>query len=417
MIRRSAFIAAVALLLSLMVHSLGVLFVSRGAPEEQVSQPETDVIAVGNAFEDIAETVSEPPPPEEAPAPEPPVETPAEPEQAEIPTSDALVASESPQDTLSPGMGPSQTVQPVTDESSNSELGVVNETNIAEPSDGENGESDERSGASPVTPEPTQQAPEGNPDTTTPPVETIVAETGSEVSEPAAPQPETSEQVAALPVPQSPVLPVTPTPEPSVIPVVPSESETTDPTPPEETVATEPEEATAPEDSEGSELAVALSLRPRLPTQRPEAEPQGVRDGSDQNSDPNAKPTQVIESPLTVYQRDGIDLTFSRRGRAVSGGIGSLGSTGPGNSDVTNYIGRVLVHLNNAPGVRVSARGSARVFFVINPDGSLARVDIFDSSGSPEIERAAKAQVQKAAPFPRPPDGKRRNVSFVYRID
>jgi len=73
------------------------------------------------------------------------------------------------------------------------------------------------------------------------------------------------------------------------------------------------------------------------------------------------------------------------------------------------------MHLNRATVVHVSGRGFARVLFQINPDGSLAWVDVIDSSGSDEIDRAAKAQVQNAAPFPRPPNGKSRKLSFAYR--
>lgn len=78
-------------------------------------------------------------------------------------------------------------------------------------------------------------------------------------------------------------------------------------------------------------------------------------------------------------------------------------------------MGLVLVHLNQSEPVYVSARGFAQVFFQIDPDGSLAWVDIVDTSGSAELERAAKEQVRRAAPFPRPPNGTSRKLSFYYQ--
>jgi protein TonB len=162
----------------------------------------------------------------------------------------------------------------------------------------------------------------------------------------------------------------------------------------------------------GSDLAVVASVRPLLSPPRPPAEPLGQSDGSTEFSELLSPP--LIESPLATYLRDGTNPIVRKNGKTQSGGLGFLDSRGPGNSDVTNYAGQVLVHLNRAPSVRVSAQGSARVFFEINPDGTLGRVDIIDSTGSQEINSAARAQIRSAAPFPRPPKGVIRRLSFTY---
>lgn len=169
-------------------------------------------------------------------------------------------------------------------------------------------------------------------------------------------------------------------------------------------------------DSDEVETAVLTSLRPRLPERRPESEQGGTGEAANRRSSLEA-PSTTIESPLAAYRRNGTDLTVKRGGGRLSGGLGFEGSGGTGNSDQTNYAGRVLVHLNRAPVVPVSGRGAARVLFVINPDGSLASVDVFDTTGSADIDRAAKAQIRTAAPFPPPPGGTRRTLSFVYRIN
>ena len=54
-------------------------------------------------------------------------------------------------------------------------------------------------------------------------------------------------------------------------------------------------------------------------------------------------------------------------------------------------------------------------FFEINPDGSVARIDIIESSGSKDIERAAKEQIRVAEPLPLPPNGNVRRMSLYYR--
>jgi len=112
MIRRSTAIATVAIVLSLMVHFVGLSFTSRVQPERRVEDPKNDVVALGNAFEDVAESLPEPVPPEKAPTPEPPAEAVPEPERAEVPSSEALVGSADPQRTASPDTGSAKAVQP-----------------------------------------------------------------------------------------------------------------------------------------------------------------------------------------------------------------------------------------------------------------------------------------------------------------
>lgn len=411
MIRRSTVIATVAIVLSLLVHFLGLSYTSRIQPERPAKDAKIDAVEMGNAFEDIAEAVSEPVPPESAPVPDPPVETLPEPEPefADTPTSEALVATADPQHVVSPDTGSAKAVQPDMIEPSEPEESGVTEPKTVEPARGHEATTAEAAVTPPVEPDTVAAAPKGKPDAGTQPIEAVAAE--SVLRSPIAPAPQ---RLAALPVPVAPALPVTPTPAPAAVPVIPVERDTIDPETPETTVEPVPENsetAKAEDESGGSDLAVTSSLRPRLPSRRPSAEPVGRLDGSTGPSDVRVAPSQLIESPLTTYQRDGIDLF----GGAQPGGLGFRGSRSAGNSDTTNYAGRVLVHLNRAPAIRVSALGYARVLFQINPDGTLAWVDIIDSTGSQEIERAAKAQVRNAAPFPRPPKGASRKLAFVYR--
>ncbi|WP_372570308.1 energy transducer TonB family protein [Ruegeria jejuensis] len=377
MIRRSAFVAVAALLVSVLGHLLFLSFTAADLVEPQAGVSPSDAVELGSAFEDFADAPPEPVQPEAAEVPEPPVEDTVEPEQAEIPTSDALVASADPQDVSSPDIGS----QPDAPEAEVSEP--------VEPSDAESGASEESTVAS-VEPETAVETPQE------PPAAGVEAADVPDADASSPPEPEVSVALSA--------------PDSAVVPVVPSESGLISAETPETIV--EPledgAEITTESESQESEQAVVVSKRPRLPSRRPSAEPLGTLNGFS-SFDNLLNPQQTVDSPLTLFQRDSVDAFASSRTQSRSGG------RGPGNSNVTNYAGQVLVHLNRAPAVYVRVRGFAQVFFEINPDGSLAWVDIVDSSGSPELERAAKEQVRRAVPFPPPPQGVSRKLSFYYQ--
>ncbi|WP_170401348.1 energy transducer TonB family protein [Ruegeria arenilitoris] len=383
MIRGSIVIAALAALLSLLLHLMGLGLTAPRLIQQPDAAGRGDSVELSNSFEDLVDTVAEPVESEPPEAPEPPVEEPPEPapEPAEIPTSEVHVASDDPQKTFSPDTGTSEILQPVAPEPVEAQAPESRDT-----TDGDKSASDEVEETPPVEVAEVAEAPEGSPEATEPAEETA-----------AAPEPIEAEQIAALPEPSE-------NPVPSIAPVVPSESETIEADIPATPAEPVPD---ADENSEEAEQALTSSIRPRLPDRRAQPEPpatlRGARDFSDLQY-----PTQEVESPLTTYRRQGKDLFTSGNSGTRSGG------RGPGNSDRTNYNGKVLVHLNRAPIVYTAARGFARVFFVINPDGTLAYVEVVDTNGSPDLERAAKAQVQAASPFPKPPGGVSRSLSFVY---
>lgn len=372
MIRRSAAVAAMAGLLSLLLHMTGLTVTMRHPPEPSDPQSRTDTVAMGTAFEDMAEPVSEPAPPDPAPVPEPPVQPTPDSAQAVTPTTEALVASQQPREVISPDSGDAQTVEP-------------------------------------VAPGPPDAAVTSSPETTAPApgAETATADTPPNGAPQATPQP-----VEATPAPapqQTAALtpPVAPTPADAAIPVVPVTPDTVDPVPQDSPDA--PEADTA--DPDATALAVATSPRPRLPQRRPTPEPEGQPDGTAAPGSLQTPPDQLIESPLTTYRRDGVDVIGGQTDGSRSSARGS------GNSNITNYAGQVLQQLNRAPAVRLSTQGFARVMFEINDDGTLAWVDIIDSSGSERVDLAAKMQVRNAAPFPPPPPGASRRMVFVYQTD
>lgn len=395
MIRRSSAIALTALILSLVAHLLGLTFTARGAFEPRAPAPALEEASVGTAFEDIADATPEPFEPETAPEPEPEAAPPPEPDLAETPTSRALVASENPQNTPVPDTGTAPVPRPDSTGPITPEIGDTATPDVVDPSAGNASEIADALITPPVGADEVTELAQGTPDAPNP----------AEV----APVPE---QFAALPAPVAPVSPISPN-----APVAPSPNLPTVPlAPSEETEITPESELDQPSESTTTNAAPSTSLRPPSPQRRADARQQGVDDGSPDLRALRLRPTELIESPLTAYQRDGTDLFAGRRGGAQSSGTGSQNFSGPGNATITNYAGQVLVHLNNVRPVAASARGWARVFFVINPDGSLESVDIIDGSGSIEVDRAARAHVRSAAPFPIPPGGRIRRLNFVYQI-
>ncbi|WP_282119667.1 energy transducer TonB family protein [Ruegeria atlantica] len=375
MIRRSVMIAVVAILVSLFLHLMGLSVTGQRLAEDAPGGQAPESIELSTTFEDLAEVVAEPIEPEPAEAPEPPVER--LPEEPEIPVSEALVASENPQEVYAPDIGEAEVVQPTATEPVEPDVAETENT-----SEGDAAASEDFDETPPVEAETATDVPEGIPEAVA-----IEPEVATEV-QPVSPQPQ---ELAALPV--------NPSPE-AAIPVVPLESEAIEPDDP-----VDPTEQDANEDV--TELAVTSSIRPQRPERQPTPERRGVLNGARDFSELQF-PSEVVESPLYAYRREGLDAFTSGSSGSRSGG------RGPGNSDTTNYAGEVLVHLNRAPPVFVAARGFAKVFFEINPDGTLAWVDVIDSSGSSDVDRAARAQVQAASPFPLPPGGVSRKLSFFY---
>ncbi|SFN82436.1 outer membrane transport energization protein TonB [Roseovarius lutimaris] len=389
MTRGSVFAAVAAILLSLLLHALGLSFTSSENRPSSNEDTASDLADAGGTFEDFAGTPAEPAAPEEASAPDPPSVTSPEQVIEETSTSQALVASDNPQNVISPDTGEVEVLEPDTAEPSESDVPAPE---TAERSGGEDDDLADLAISQPVEPETEPDAAEGAPDAT-----------DAQASE-----------VAPVSVTET-VSPVVPAPAPSPSPAILPEPQVQEPVQPEITVTSapdDPEILSAEEETDLTRSAVTTSLRP--PKERPSVAA-GQPNGTQPRSTRTRRSNGAIESPLTAYKRTGVDPFASRSGGSRSGTTGFSGARNPGNSSTTNYVGRVLVQLNRAPVVYPSAHGTAQVSFEINPDGTVAWVNILNSTGSGDIGRAASAQVRSAAPFPRPPDGTSQRLAFLYR--
>lgn len=371
MTRGSIYVAVTAVVLSLLLHALGLRVTSSDNQPPATEDRAADVTDVGRAFEDFAETTVETPAPEPASPPEPPSVTSPEPVTEHTPMTPALVASDNPQDVTAPDTGTVDVVEPDT----------------AEPSGGPDDRAEDMAVLTPLEPETAADTPDRAPDDPPDPVAPETLETATvPPAETVAPAPSPSAAISPDPEPLQPVLPeitLAPTPD-------------------------EPETLTAQDDEDVTQSAVTTSLRP--PKERPSPAASGAREGA-----PAGHSSGTIESPLAAYKRTGVDPFASTSGGARSGTSGFSGSRNPGNASTTNYVGRVLMQLNRSPVVYPSAQGTAQVSFAINPDGTVAWVSILASSGSSDIGRAASAQVRSAAPFPPPPQGTSPRLVFRYR--
>ncbi len=364
MIRRSALVAVAAVFLSLILHGMGLDLTFREHRSEPSAEAAPDVSDTGGTFADYADVATEP---------EQPSVTTPDPVIEEIPTSDARVASDNPQDVLVPDTGTAEVIEPDASEPLESESSV---SQAEEPSGTEDETTQELAALQPDDPTSEEATPETSPDAAEP--------LTSNVQEPEAISPDAS--------------------EPDQVPnaAAPLEAEPSEAEQPDIIVASRPEdpEILTPEDSEDlSRSAVTRSLRP--PQERPTAEDLGA--------------TAAAESQSDVYQRTGLELLALGGVSTASGSSQFSGSFGVGNATASNYAGEVLVRLNRAPKVYQSESGTAQVQFQIDPDGSVAWVRVLRSSGTQGINRAAAAQVRTAAPFPRPPTGNSVRLVFVYR--
>lgn len=83
-----------------------------------------------------------------------------------------------------------------------------------------------------------------------------------------------------------------------------------------------------------------------------------------------------------------------------------------GNAAVSNYPGQVMRRISRVPKPRINSRGTTVVAFSISSGGGLAGVAVARSSGSAALDQAAVRVIRKAAPFPKPPRGARRQFSI-----
>ncbi len=226
------------------------------------------------------------------------------------------------------------------------------------------------------------------------------------------------ETVSAEPVEVTPIVPepvtVEPIPQEPEPPKVEEElvEDTLDPVEPQDL----PEPVDTVED-DTSPQAPATSMRPKMPS------PQERREAAER-AQPKPKPVQKTQAaPKPVQQRtpqqQGNAQQNAKQGSASGTETGTAARTGAGgktqqngNAAMSNYGGKVVARIQRRK-VSARGRGVARVSFSIGANGRLISASVSRSSGDPRLDKAALQSVQRASPFPKPPNG----ATFSSSID
>ena len=276
----------------------------------------------------------------------------------------------------------------------------------------------------PVTPAPTPETAEPQPPVAADPV--APAPVAAVVVDPTASAP----VAVTLPEPAPPVQAVAPlTATPSAMAVAPTAPVTatlpplqemtlavsvavTPPSPPDATQPVDPVESVAATDP------VTMVLRALRPPERP------VDLAPPPPPAPEREPAQVAVAPpppppASPGNADQDSVSGSDQatpqGEAVASGAGDAPQQAQdGNAEASNYPGLVMRQLSRVRRDRLNDRGSAVVAFTVDGNGGLAGLNIARSSGNPNIDQAGLMLVQRAAPFPAPPEGAQRSFSFEF---
>lgn len=143
-------------------------------------------------------------------------------------------------------------------------------------------------------------------------------------------------------------------------------------------------------------VAEAPSVRPKTRPDKP-APPQRKKKTQQGNSNQNASAGTT---------------TGSQAAKAVQQSSQTGQSAQAGNAAASNYSGAVMRKISRIPRPRSKTNGTTVVRFAIAPSGALQSVSIAQSSGSEDLDQAALRIVSRAAPFPAPPPGARRNFAI-----
>lgn len=147
-----------------------------------------------------------------------------------------------------------------------------------------------------------------------------------------------------------------------------------------------------------------ISARPRP---RPAVQPEPQRPRAERQAAP------APQGNATQNARRG-DQQGSAGQSASSAPARQAAPAPAGNADAANYPGQVLRAIQRVRQARSPGRGTAVVAFSVGAGGGLQSVSIVRSSGNGGVDRIALDHIRRAAPFPAPPPGARRQFSFEF---
>ena len=253
------------------------------------------------------------------------------------------------------------------------------------------------------------------------PAETPVAEaptaaeplrpTTAEQTPPEQAQPVSPPDVAAV-TPAAPAAPAALVPAPLAVP--PSESAQV--APPPETLQAQDPDSDAPVLSRrpmrknpetAAKIAQARAKQEQAERERRQAEQQAAKKKATQQAAARGNAQRNATKGSSSGQ--------SASAKSTSTGKRQAAASAQGNAAASNYPGQVMRRISRAGKPRVRTTGTATISFAIASNGGLASVSVARGSGSAALDRAAVSVIRKAAPFPRPPAGARRQYSIKIK--
>jgi periplasmic protein TonB len=223
-------------------------------------------------------------------------------------------------------------------------------------------------------------------------------------------EPETVEPVKAQAVQPEPVVEPVPTPMPEL-------TQQMTPTPTMIAALTPmPAAPTAPVTAQAPKVETITAEPPEteapLQSQRPkEKTPEVVK------KKPKKKPVKKVEKRGNAKRDNtkGADAGQNKDAKATTTGQTQKAASQAGNAAVSNYPGQVMRRISRVGKPRVKSKGEAVIAFTISASGGLGGVSVARSSGSAALDQAALTLIRKAAPFPKPPVGARRDYTIKIK--
>ncbi|UXX82385.1 energy transducer TonB [Roseovarius pelagicus] len=215
--------------------------------------------------------------------------------------------------------------------------------------------------------------------------------------------------IAALSPPPEVAKPLKPTP------AQPSEMTPPDQTEPELTTPLAPDMAQdviKAQDNPSS--AVARSLRPQRRSEAFEEKHKQARPPKSAKKRTKKQPAVTARGNSNQNATAG-SATGQAAAKATTSGNAQGHSNAAGNAAASNYPGLVMKKISRVSRPRAASKGTAVIAFSIAPSGALARVSVARSSGSAQLDQAAAQMIRRAAPFPAPPAGARRDFSISIK--
>lgn len=226
------------------------------------------------------------------------------------------------------------------------------------------------------------------------------------------------DELAALPVSTSQT-PLT------TLPVTPMDPEMASATTPAALSAVEPSQAAPAKPVEPVTVTVTpdtVTARdpvevqtPDLNTPRPKTrpDPQKVepKRSKPQTTQPKKKTTRTAKVESAQAARKG-QADGSKDAKATQSSKSSGKAQAAGNAAASNYPGKIMRKIQRTRKESAGARGTATVAFRITASGGVSSLRIQKSSGSAKVDQIALRHIQRAAPFPPPPNGARTTFNL-----